>query len=127
MSNLSNRDEVWWVDRNKIAISIKSGDTFSGPAAGLAYVIYSVQYDEDFVSSTTIEGAIGYNESPDIPVEFHDALVSGVLEKLYSNNPETIQVAEYWALKYNRSINEAKKYANTARDGTSISIKGYDY
>ena len=120
------RDEVYWLERGKIAIATKSGDTFTSPSSVLAYRITAITHDYEFDASDT-GTLIGPTESPAIPVQFHEALVAGVLEKMYAKTPEGVQLSQFWDQKYRQHVIEAKKYANTRNDGKAPSIKGYEF
>ena len=120
------RDEVYWLERGKIAIATKSGDTFTSPTSALGYRITAIVHDYEFDSSDT-GTLIGPDESPVLPVEFHEALVAGVLEKMYAKSPEGVQLAQYWSQKYREYIIEGKRKANIGHDGKSPSIKGYEF
>ena len=86
--------------------------------------IFAIKSDENFVASGT---GIIMTESPAIPDEFHDALAQYAIMKGYETKPEAIQMAGYFRQQWEMCIREGKKYANTGRDGSSLSIKGYDY
>ena len=127
------RDEVYWIERNAIAIAALDrtatsiANEFTGPAGSITVTIFAVKWDNDFGDTDSTSGKIGPTESPSIPYEFHQAIAHGVLDKLYSQNPTTIQVATYWNSRFNAAIIEAKRYANTGRDGVAPKIKPMDY
>ena len=129
---MAYKDEVYWIERDAIAISnlnrtaTSISNEFTGPTAGKTVSVFAVKLDSDFNTGTG-SGLIGPAESPSIPSEFHEALTYKVLERLYAQNPATIQVAGYWGGKFQVSINDAKKYANTGRDGVSPKIKPMEY
>ena len=121
-------DMVYWIERDSIAISSKSGDSFSGPAGSKTVNMFAVKKDDTFVSSDTgSTGEIGLNESPNIPAEFHEAIAYNAISKGYELSPETLQIIPYWDAKFQKAVAEGKKYANTNRDGSSIAIKGAEY
>ena len=130
---MAYKDEVYWIERDKIAISkldrtaSSIASEFTGPDGGKTVTIHAVIYDNDFGTTDSVSGKIGPTESPTIPSEFHQALTYGVFERLYAQNPATIQVATYWSSKFNASIVEAKRYANTGRDGAAPKIKPAEY
>ena len=105
------RDEVYWLERGKIAIATKSGDTFTSPSSVLTFRVTAITHDYEFSASS---GAtlIDPSESPAMPVQFHEALVAGVLEKMYAKTPDGVQLSQFWEQKYRQHVIEAKKYAN---------------
>ena len=114
----------WWVERKQIAIAQTSnGVTFTGPGtAGLSVRIYSVWYPDDLT---------GTDLSLDIP-ELPEFVVSGIVSKvsqwLYESSPETLELAQYHELQYEKSIKQGKDYAQGERIGTgSYQIKPYDF
>ena len=123
---------VWWIERDKLAI-VKSSD--SSAATGSAYVspaevkgvtVHFVKLDESFIAADSGTG-IGMDESPAIPEEFHDALTYYAIAKGYEMNPQTIQAGIYWKELWKEQISEAKRYANKGRDGSGYHIRQYDY
>ena len=130
---MAYRDEVYWIERNSIAISTLDrtatsiANEFTGPTGSKTVTVFAIKGDSDFGDTDLTAGKIGPTESPSIPAEFHQAITFGVLDKLYSQNPTTIQVATYWNSRFNAAIIQAKKYANTARDGASPKIKSMEY
>ena len=129
---MAYKDEVYWIERNSIAIAkldrtaTSIANEFTGPDAGTV-TVFAIKGDSDFGDTDAVTGKIGPTESPSIPEEFHQAIAHGVLDKLYSQNPTTIQVATYWNSRFNAAVIEAKKYANTGRDGAAPKIKPAEY
>jgi hypothetical protein len=130
MAYSRTKDEVYWLERDGIAIAKHNvagnspASEFTGPAVGKTVTIFAIKSDENFVASGT---GIIMTESPAIPDEFHDALAQYAIMKGYETKPEAIQMAGYFRQQWEMCIREGKKYANTGRDGASLSIKGYDY
>jgi len=124
----SLRSEVYWLERKQIAISNKSGNSFTGPSGTLTVRMLCVLKDNTFVAEDTgSTGETGMTEEPNIPSEFHDALVSGVLSKLYTTSAETLQVADYWRGAYRDMIVKAKKSGEATKDGSTPTVRGYDF
>ena len=129
---MAYKDEVYWIERDSLAIATLDrtatsiSNEFTGPVAGKTVTVFATKYDDEFDSSTGT-GKIGPNESPSIPSEFHEALAARVIEKLYAQNPLTIQVAGYWAQKFNAAIIQGKRYANIGREGATPKIKPMEY
>jgi hypothetical protein len=130
MAYNKTKDEVYWLERDGIAIAkanvsgVSPATEYTGPAADKTVTIFAIKSDENFVASGT---GIIMTESPAIPDEFHDALAQYAIMKGYETKPEAIQMAGYFRQQWEMCIREGKKYANTGRDGSSLSIKGYDY
>tara|TARA_B100001123_G_C15122867_1_gene952098 strand:- start:259 stop:651 length:393 start_codon:yes stop_codon:yes gene_type:complete len=124
------KDEVYWLERDGIAIAKHNvtgnspASEYTGPEGSKTVTIFAVKNDENFVASGT---GITMTESPAIPDEFHDALAQYAIMKGYETKPEAIQMAGYFRQQWEMCIREGKKYANTGRDGSSMNIKGYDY
>ena len=129
---MAYKDEVYWIERNSIAIAkldrtaTSIANEYTGPDAGTV-TVFAIKGDNDFGDTDSTAGKIGPTESSSIPSEFHEALVFGVLDRLYSQNPATIQVATYWNSKFNASILEGKRYSNTGRDAVAPKIKPMEY
>ena len=129
---MAYKDEVYWIERDSIAIAALDrtatsiANEFTGPTGSKTVTVFAVRLDNEF-ATTNGTGKIGPTETPAIPTEFHEAITYKVLEKLYAQNPATVQVAEYWGAKFERAIVNAMKYANTGRDGSAPKIKPMDY
>ena len=124
----SLRSEVYWLERKQIAISNKSGNSFTGPSGGLNVRMLCTLKGKTFVSGDTgTSTETGMTEEPNIPSEFHDALVSGVLSRLYTTSKENLQVADYWRGAYQDVITKAKKSGDTTKDGSTPYVRGYDF
>ena len=130
MAYNKTKDEVYWLERDGIAIAKHNvtgnspASEYTGPEGSKTVTIFAIKNDENFVASGT---GITMTESPAIPDEFHDALAQYAIMKGYETKPEAIQMAGYFRQQWEMCIREGKKYANTGRDGSSINIKGYDY
>ena len=124
------KDEVYWIERDGIAIATQNvtgnspASEFTGPTGSKTVTIFAVKNDENFVASGT---GITMTESSAIPDEFHDALAHYAIMKGYETKPESIQMTQYFRNEWEMCIREGKKYANTGRDGSAVIIKGYDY
>ena len=130
---MAYRDEVYWIERDKIAIAALDrtatsiANEFTGPEGSKTVTIFAVKLDSEFHDTDSVSNKIGPTESPNIPHEYHAHLTYSVLSKLYSQNPQTIQVAQYWDEKFHDVLNHAKKEANIGRDGAAPKIKPVDY
>ena len=130
---MAYKDEVYWIERDKIAIAkldrtaTSIANEFTGPDGSVTVTVFGILNDSDFGDTDSVTGKIGPTESPAIPEEFHQAITYGVLDKLYSQNPTTIQVSTYWNSRFNAAIMQAKQYANTGRDGATPKIKPMEY
>ena len=129
---MAYKDEVYWIERDSISIAkldrtaTSIANEFTGPDAGKTVTIFAVKLDDNFDTSSGA-GKIDLTESPSIPSEFHEALTYKVLARLHAQNPATIQIANYWDQKFEASIAQAKRYANTGRDGAAPKIKPMEY
>ena len=132
MAYSRTKDEVYWIERDGIAIATQNvtgnspASEFTGPTGSKTVTIFAVKNDENFIAGTSGTG-IDMTESSVIPDEFHDALAQYAIMKGYETKPEAIQMAQYFRSQWEMCVREGKKYANTGRDGASMVIKGYDY
>ena len=130
---MAYKDEVYWIERDSIAIAkldrtaTSIANEFTGPSGGETVTVFAIKSDSDFGDTDAVAGKIGPTESSSIPEEFHQAIAYGVFDKLYSQNPTTIQVSTYWNSRFNAAILQAKQYANTGRDGGVPKIKPMEY
>jgi hypothetical protein len=64
-------------------------------------------------------------DTPEIPDEFHYAIVARVLERYFARDAKNMQVALYWGTIYREKVVEAKRYSNTrSRRNENPSIGG---
>ncbi len=117
---------VWWIEDNKVWIKNYSDGVFTKLSEPANVKVWGVLLGEDFKPEDTHSTGIGLLESPKFPEEFHMALVYNVLGSLYAGKPETIQVAQYWDMKYQQAIVDAKKRKNSIQGGSTI-IKGAEF
>ena len=129
---MAYKDEVYWIERDKIAIAkldrtaTSITNEFTGPEGSKTVTLFVVSKDDEFAIDTG-SGKIGPNESPNIPAEFHEALVHKALASLYSQDPNAFQHVPFFDMKFEKAIIEGKKYANTGRDGAAPKIKPAEY
>ena len=130
---MAYKDEVYWIERDKIGIAnlnrtaTSISSEYTGPSGGISVTVFAVLNDSNFGDTDLTAGKIGPTESPSIPAEFHQAIAYSVLDKLYSQNPTTIQVAQYWDQRFHEALLHAKKEANIGRDGSTPKIKPMEY
>lgn len=61
-----------------------------------------------------------YTDTPEIPSQFHPAIIAGILKDMYAVGKEALlQNAGWWKTEYNRLRIEARKYGVSERDKTS--------
>ena len=109
---------VWWIKGDKIGIGSLSGETVSVISSVYAVRYFGVKYADDFTSDLTEESGI--------PSTYHRALLAGVLRN-FAEDGDNFQMALYWREVYNGMRREAKKEANTRKDGTAYDIVAQGY
>lgn len=130
MSTTHTRNETWWIERGGIAIgtSSENSDAITGPSGGLTVTLYVIKNGDTFISSDSgSTGQIGYLEEPDIPEEWHEAILNYAIGKGYELEPSTIQQAGYFMTRYNEVVTEAKKTSHRGLDGSGYGIYGEQY
>jgi len=130
MSTTHTRDEIYWLERGGIAIGTGSETTatVTGPAGDLNVTIYVIKNGDTFVNSDSGgSGQIGYLEDPDIPEEWHEALVNYAVSKGYEMNPSTIQNAGYFMQRYGETVMECKKDKAKLNDDSSYGVFGEQF
>ena len=127
MSTTHTRNEVYWLERGKIAIGTGSEttDTVTGPTGDLTVTLYVTKNGDKFVSEDTGDsGNIGYLEEPNIAEEWHEALVNYAIAKGFETNQATLKPAGYFMTRYNEQIVECKKDKQKLNDDSSYGIYG---
>ena len=119
------KEKLWWIKDGKLGISIydysedkftdiASGDITSGDKIQIHYLRKTKKL------TTTL------SDSPDIPKQFHDGLVSRVLEKLYARKGMMNETG-YWKTEWLEMLKAAKQYENKHRDGTEYAVQQHSY
>ncbi|HBZ38333.1 MAG TPA: hypothetical protein DEO59_07560 [Balneola sp.] len=119
------KEKLWWIKDGKIGVSIydysedkytdiAAADITAGDTVQIHYTRKTKKLDTDLTIS------------PDIPQQFHDGLVSRVLEKLYARKGAMNETA-YWKNEWATMLKAAKQYEGRHRDGSEYSIKQYGY
>ena len=125
MAVLHSKGYVWWIERGKLALGTTSdyGVTVQSPTTASEEIrVYGKLKATAFGTGSSID----LTEESSIPPQFHEALVAKVMIKLYQNNPNSIQLAEYWRKVYQSHYIAGKKYANSNRLDTGFTIKQHD-
>ena len=122
---MANSQRVYWLERGQIAIATSSDyfKTFSSPTEIKEVRVYCVKRANHFA----ITGDIDYTQTTDLPDDFHNAVLYKVSQWLNETNPETIQLAQYMEVQYDKELIKAKKMANTENISGSVVIEGYDF
>lgn len=119
------KEKLWWIKNGKLGISIydysedkftdiASGDITSGDTVQIHYLKKTKKL------TTTL------SDAPDIPKQFHDGLVSRVLEKLYARKG-MMNETTYWKNEWLEMLKAAKQYENKHRDGSEYAIQQHSY
>ncbi len=127
MSTTHTRNEVWWIERGGIAIgtSSETSESITGPVGDLTVTLYVIKNGDTFIESDSgLAGQIGYLEEPDLPEEWHEAILNYAIGKGYELRPDSIPQAGYYMTRYNELVSEAKRSAHKGIDGSSYGIYG---
>ena len=119
------KEKLWWIKDGKLGIStydysedkytdIKATDFTAGDTVQIHYTRKTKKL------GTTL------SDSPDIPSQFHDGLVSRVLEKLFARAGD-LNSASYWKNEWLLMVKSAKQYEGKHRDGSEYAIKQHNF
>ncbi len=111
-------ENVWWQKGNKIGIGSLSGSTVSVISSTYAVRYFGVKLVDDFTDDLT--------EESDLPSTYHRALLAGVLRN-FAEDDDNFKQATYWREVYNDKRREAKREANTRKDGTAYDVLAEGY
>ncbi len=101
--------KVWFIRDGKIGFATLGVDgkmTNLDASSGNKIKMHYFKKDSAFSSTLT--------ETPGFPLQFHDALIFGVLEKIAARKGDP-KMARYWKEEYREIVNEAKRYFNQRR------------
>lgn len=122
MATNYTKPEVYWIERDAIAIATQSATTgeLSGPPASKTVTLFVVRNFTHFTGTLTTDiTTLG------LPFEFIDAIIAKSISR--GHELGDLKKSEYWNKKFNEYVKEGKRYANTNRDGSNFTIIGHDY
>ena len=124
---------VWWTERGAIWIGYydetkTEEDQFASPDSSIAGKLITVFYykKSDHFDLPSASDA-WESQTPDIPEQFHDALVNKAIAIGYEKSPEGLQMAQYFNNKFEDDVKNGRKYAYRARTGTFKEIAQQDF
>ena len=135
MAELHSSGYVWWVERGKLAVGTSSdnGNTVKPPSTASDTIrIYGKEVapvdngSGTDIAEYTTGSSINLAQFSKLPVQFHEAIIAKVMEKLYRKDVEGLQVSQYWTAVYDKYVREAKKYANSRRQDSGFSVAQHD-
>lgn len=110
---------VWWIKGDQIGIGVFSGNTVPTLITSEYAVRYfGVKLADDFTSDLT--------EESDLPSTYHRALLAGVMRN-FAEDDGDFQTALYWREVYRELRRDAKREANTRKDGTAYDVVPQGY
>ncbi len=111
-------DSVWFIKGDKLAIgSLSSGSVALIPSV-YAVRYFGVKLADDFTSDLT--------EESDLPSPYHRALLAGVMRN-FAEDDDNFKSALYWREVYKEMRRDAKREANTRKDGTAYDVVAQGY
>lgn len=122
---MADAQRVYWLERGQIAIATSSNyfNTFSSPTEAKKVRVFCVKRANHFTASSDID----YTQTTDLPDDFHNAILYKVSQFLHETNPETIQLAQYMEVQYEKELRKAKRMANTENINGTVIVRGHDY
>ena len=109
---------VWWTKGDQIGIGNLSGGTVNAISSVEAVRYFGVKLADDFTSDLSAES--------DLPSTYHRALLAGVIRN-FAEDDDNYKVATYWRGVYKEKEIQAKREANTRKDGTAYDVLAQGY
>ena len=122
---MANAQRVYWLERGQIAIATSSDyfKTFNSPTEIKSVRVFCVKRANHFAITSDID----YTQTTDLHDDFHNAVLYKVSQWLHETNPETIPLAQYMEVQYEKELRKAKRMANTENINGSVTVEGYDF
>ena len=122
---MADATRVYWLERGQIAIATSNDyfNTFTSPTEAKTVRVYCVKRANHFAITSDID----YTQTTDLHDDFHNAVLYKVSQWLNETNPETIQLAQYMEIQYDKELRKAKRMANTENINGTVIVRGYDY
>ena len=109
---------VWWIKGDDIGIGILTGGTVTPYASVSAVRYWGVKKAADYTSDLT--------ETSGLPSTYDRAILAGVMRN-FAEDDGNFKTALYWREVYKEMRREAKREANTRKDGTPHDVDATGY
>ncbi len=109
---------LWWIKGDQMGIGVFSGSSPTAYGSVSAVRYWGVKYADDFTSDMT--------EESDLPSPYHRALLAGVVRN-FAEDDDNFKMALYWREVYKEMRREAKREANTRKDGMAYDVAAQGY
>jgi len=103
--------KVWWMNDDKLGVGDYDGVNVNKLDSGKTIRIHFTKKDTVLVN---------------IPVDYHEGIISRVIEKLAVRS-DNYNKAQYYSTQWQKAVREGKIEANRGKDGSVINIKRHDY
>ena len=106
----TTKEYTWWIEDDKLGVAEwKNSDVTTDTLGGKVLRIYIKRLPTHLCTTLT--------EKPEIPPEFHEGLISRVLEKLHARSGN-LPSARYYRAEWQNCIAMGKQRSNRKKDGT---------
>jgi len=109
---------VWWVKGDDIGIGVLSGETLTAYGSVAAIRYWGVKKADDYTSDLT--------ETSGLPSTYDRAILAGAMRN-FAEDDGDFQTALYWREVYKEMRREAKREANTRKDGMAYDVAAQGY
>ena len=127
------KEWVWWTEEGSILLgyydeSKTEAEQFVSPDSTIAGQSLTLFYNKKAKHFDIPSQSRNWQEQvPEIPEQFHDALVNKAIALGYERKPETLQLAQYFNGKFEDDVKNGRKYAYRGRLGTFRTINSVDF
>ena len=104
-------DKVWWVKENNLGFASLNRDTgeFTAPTEDGFCHLYCTVKPKPFIVGMSQDTQLQFDE------ELHDLLLWKVLQMAYERTAAGLNQAQYFNMKYDAGLKEAKKHGRSHR------------
>ena len=122
---MADATRVYWLERGQIAIATSNDyfNTFTSPTEAKTVRVYCVKRANHFAITSDID----YAQTTDLHDDFHNAVLYKASQMLHETNAETIPLAQYMEVQYEKELRKAKRMANTENINGTVIVRGYDF
>ena len=122
---MADATRVYWLERGQIAIATSNDyfNTFTSPTEAKTVRVYCVKRANHFAITSDID----YTQTTDLHDDFHNAVLYKASQMLHETNAETIPLAQYMEVQYEKELRKAKRMANTENINGTVIVRGYDF
>jgi hypothetical protein len=121
---------VWWIERDSIGLALhdpmnEEKDQFASPTDVRQVTLFYHKKADHF--NTLDSGSSAMTEQSELPTQFHQYLVDKAIQLGYEQTQDGLSQAQYFEVKFERGIREAKTFKSRGRVSGATTVKQHNF